>query len=221
MPRYNKLQQQELHAQTLVQVVGAYTRYLQKVLGCCPSMSSSQMSKWTKDHHRFIPSSNVRQIITCLRFVRDHLARAYKKKHKSLMHRTFRFLDCGCGAGNILLLAHEIDGYSTTGLEYETEACEVARTLVPDARIIQQDILTFEDYAHYDVIYYYNPMTSDKKMGQFARKVQNDAKVGAVVITYGGGSSRLYGDKRFKDIFGKCGTIPGSMKSMVHQKVKE
>jgi len=51
--------------------------------------------------------------------------------------------------------------------------------------------------------------------------VHNDIKVGAVVISYGGGSNALYADKRFKAIFNESKTIPNSIRIMTHQKMRK
>ncbi len=224
MPRYIKSKQAELHANALSKAICAYTTYFQKILGCYAGGNSKQ-KKWTKDHHKFVPSDNVRAVISCLRFTREYVQAKIRKKENNNFHRSLKFLDCGCGIGNIILLASAVGGYNSTGLEYEAEVCEVARILVSEysgySKIIQQDIVTFEHYADYDVIYYFQPIIRHEKMERFVRRVRDDAKVGAVIITYGGGSGSLYKDGRFKAIFDSCKTIPDNIGRMAHEKVRE
>jgi SAM-dependent methyltransferase len=227
MPRYIQSKENKEHAVVLSAVMNMYMEYFKKILGCSDGNNNLYPhKKWTKDHHKFIPSGNTGNVITILRYVRNHLATAYRKKHHLGNSRKFEFLDCGCGIGNIMLLAKAVRGYCVTGLEYEEEACEIARTLLygydgSNGEIIHQDILTFEHYADYDVIYYYAPLISEKGLSAFADKVRDDMKVGAVVVTYGGHSGPLYKDKRFKAIFDGCKTIPGHIRRMAHQKMRK
>lgn len=219
MPKYKASQQHKIQARAMGAAIDMYVRYFQKILGCYAGDGNQVKKKWTEGHHPFIPSYDTAAVISCLRLVRDYLA----DKQSGRLCRATRLLDCGCGVGNILLLARGLGGFNTTGLEYEPEACAIAKLLVPSSEILCQDILTFEHYADYDVIYYYHPICDNKKMRLFIEKMYNDMRVGAVVTTYGGGASDLEYDKskRFKAIFARFKSIPEDIRRMAWEKVKE
>jgi SAM-dependent methyltransferase len=223
MPLFEQEKYYKIQAHVAVSAISLYTDYFQRLLGCYAGTGNQTGKVWTKGHHKFIPSGSVGDVISCLRLVREYLMDKQLEQHNC--RRPIKFVDCGCGVGNILLLAIAIGGYKVTGLEYEPEAVEIAQLLArhycDDGNILQQDILTYEDYKLYDVIYYYQPISTSKEMNRFAKKVNNDIKVGAVVMTYGGGSSVLKNDKRFKGVFTRFNSVPENIRRMAWEKVKE
>jgi len=180
MPKkYDEVKQQRMQIHTMSTVIWAYTAYFQKMLGCFAGDGNQTKRKWTKGHHPFIPSHSTREVISTLKMVREHMI---AKRDRDRFH-VLKLLDCGCGVGNILLMARALGGYSLTGLEYDPRVCKIARILIMDAEIIRQNILTYKHYAQHDVIYYYQPISDNTKMCRFAKKVNNDIKVGTVVIS--------------------------------------
>jgi len=152
--------------------------------------------------------------------VYDHLT----TEHTIGEARPFQFIDCGCGVGNILLLARETAGYRTTGLEYEPEMVKIAKLLTPDSTILHQDILTYEDYKLYDVIYYHCPLSDKDKTNRFLDKICKDMKVGAVIVDPLENQKhvpRMEKDERFKNIFTRFIKMPHELKDMAWEKVKE
>lgn len=217
-PFFDKEKQYQIQAVAASSAIRTYTDYFQKLLNCHAGPDNVKGKVWTKDHHKFIPSSNSLTVISCLRLVRNYI----EDKHHSSRYDVIRLLDCGCGVGNILLLARGLGGFRVTGLEYEPEAVEIAKRLIGSyGTILRQDILTYDSYVLYDVIYYYQPISNTEKMIEFTTKAHNDMKVGAVVITYGGGSHTLRDDKRFKAIFSKYSSVPENIRRMAWEKVKE
>jgi len=95
-----------------------------------------------------------------------------------------KFLDIGCGIGNIVLLAQAV-GYAADGLEYVPDTCEVAEQMCGGAKIFKADMNKFEHYGNYDVLYYYQPMVGIDDMERFARKLAKEVKPGAYVISHG------------------------------------
>lgn len=218
MPAYDKDEHIKIQAKALNLTVGWYANYFQRVLKCCPSQSSHEQKKWPRGHHKYVPSHNVAMVISCIKMVRDHILS--KGNHGGYIK--MNFLDCGCGVGNVLLLAKSVSGFYVTGLEYEPEACAIAKELVNGGRIIQCDILEFEHYSKYDIIYYYVPFSDEAKQRRFTERVCDNMKVGAVVITYGGGSHYLSNDKRLKPVFSnRFRSIPKDIRCMAWEKVKE
>lgn len=225
MPLFEEEKHHKIRAHVATKVINLYTDYFQRLLGCYAGDGNLRGKRWTKGHHRFIPSSSVGDVISCLRLVREYLTDKQLKQDNH--RRLISLIDCGCGVGNILLLAVALGGYRVTGLEYEPEVVEIAQLLVRtyssgDKHIVlQQDVLTYDSYKLYDVIYYYQPISNDKKMCIFAKKARNDMKVGAVIVTYGGGSQILRDDRRFRAIFAKYQSVPGNIRRMAWEKVKE
>lgn len=127
-----------------------------------------------------------------------------------------KFLDAGCGIGNVLLMATVTNiCYEAHGLELFPKTFTKAKRWLgnscitdphrrtdsgfnmPRIVLLKRDILTFRDYKNYDVIYYYRPFKDGTKENKFESKVENDMSVGSVLIPklkY----TELDHDKRFK-----------------------
>ncbi len=75
-----------------------------------------------------------------------------------------RFLDAGCGIGNIVTLAHAV-GFKAHGIELNTEYLKIARkmttNLYPKPYFECADIITFDKYHRYNLIYYYVPINDN------------------------------------------------------------
>jgi SAM-dependent methyltransferase len=116
------------------------------------------------------------------------------------------FLDAGCGIGNILLHARAIGFGNITGLEFDDKTIEIAKIFTGgtlrrfNGLIKKQDILTFEKYHKYDVLYFYRPFRDDAKQIKFEERLYNSMKIGAIVIPILKQHSSMDKDKRFKRI---------------------
>ena len=99
-----------------------------------------------------------------------------------------KFLDIGCGIGNIILLAQAV-GYAADGLEYDPKTCKAAKSVCRStaAKIFKTDMNKFGHYGDYDVLYYYQPMVGGYDMDKFAHKLAKEMKPGAHIIAYGSG----------------------------------
>ena len=192
-------------------VIEQYNLYFQRKLGSIPGIHR----KSNKDHYCFIPSRNVVEITNVLYKAKEQLCTSPLKHTLPL-----KFLDCGCGIGNIMLIAEAV-GYKTYGIEYEEATCKVARDLTWKPRtvrgnnknnsIICGDIATFKHYADYDVIYYYKPIEEYNKGRQFYKKLADNVRIGNIVISYGG-SDHFRDDVRFR-------TLPGVHACWIYQKI--
>lgn len=103
----------------------------------------------------------------------------------------YKFLDIGCGIGNVVLLAQHI-GFDAYGLEYNKKICNIARKIVGKYHIFSGDMTEFKKYGEYDILYYYLPMNSRTAMAKFDEKLIKEVKPGAYVIPYGGYSSTIH-----------------------------
>lgn len=113
----------------------------------------------------------------------------------------YSFLDAGCGIGNIMLLANKA-GFIAHGLEIDPTILKTASKINRSMflNMEKQSIMTYKHYGYHDVIYYYCPYASCKKERLFEERVENEMKVGAIVIPNYKISKELYNDKRFESI---------------------
>lgn len=161
----------------------------------------------------FIPKS-VHVVLPQLIYAYDYLRKKYDRHN-------FSFLDAGCGFGNIMMLAGGI-GFDVCGLEFDPVTIEFAASINPYWKEIrQQDILTYNGYGKFDVIYYYCPFCCRKET-EFEKRVENQMKVGAILIAYGSLHGRMAVDKHFRElIFRSRRTDFYSVITSAYEKIKE
>lgn len=181
----------KLYAHHLDAVIRIYVTYFQRKLGF--TWAGKKKGKRHEGHHPFIPYSDSAKTIDHIRVAKAHIL---KKKSGPL-----RFLDCGCGIGNIMILAYATGGFfRTDGVEYDLSTWRVAKDLAPPmSKVFRGDLIEFKHYADYDIIYFYEPICDQRKRRIFLKKVMDDARIGAVIIAHGGGAS-LSGSKKFKKV---------------------
>ena len=185
----------KLHTHHLDTAVRMYVNYFQRKLGF--TCGGKKEGKRHDGHHAFIPYLDSADTIDHIRIAKAHI---HKKKGGPL-----KFLDCGCGIGNIMILAYAAGGFSKTdGVEYDLSTWRVAKDLAPPySKVFRGDLINFEHYADYDVIYFYEPISDPRKRNIFLKKVINDVKIGAVIISHGGGG-RIEKSKKFKKVRRAC-----------------
>ncbi len=135
-----------------------------------------------KDHFGFIPSEPEPMLMRLIRA--KHLL--MENNPESIRpYPIYKFLDAGCGGGNIMLLANCV-GFDVWGIERDPETIKLAHKLHYgiSERIIKADLIKYKDYGDYDVIYYYQPMRV-RKMEVFVDALHSQIKVGAIVIPQG------------------------------------
>lgn len=151
-----------------------------------------------KDHYGFIPNSPdlvIRALIGAMELMK-------KDKQLSQKYAHYKFLDAGCGAGNIMLLAHCV-GFDVWGIERDDDTIKIARDLLHYTNLFKQgrgiikaDLADYKKYGEYNVIYYYQPMHSNK-MAIFVNALCKQMKVGAIILAFGSGR-QILDDKRFR-----------------------
>jgi len=158
-----------------------------------------------KGSYSFIPFSSIRAYLMFY-----HLK-------KWVGDRRAKFLDAGCGIGNILMIAKKAKlANEYHGLEYfdnvKNEAEHflgldikdpLARYLSPNISVKKADIATYKHYGEYDFIYYYCPFCNIKKEKDFELRIEDQMKVGAILIPMMKNSYLITKDKRFKEILPK------------------
>ena len=156
-------------------------------------------NKYSKNYYSFIPLPHFRDLI-------QDFYETYRKLRKKTKAPTF--IDIGCGCGNILVLAQSI-GYKIYGIDNDPKCINIARKLcfagLPtySERIFRGNILNYNGYEKYDVLYYYVPIKEIRLMLKAAKRIHNQMKVGAIIYPV-----QFYGlfrsSEKFKSI-GKYG----------------
>ena len=99
-----------------------------------------------------------------------------------------RFLDAGCGIGNIVTLAHAV-GFVAHGIELNSEYLKHARKLTVNLYSKPYfecaDIITFDRYHKYDLIYYYVPIQDPVLQAAFEIHLVRGMKVGTFMLPTG------------------------------------
>lgn len=144
------------------------------------------------DCYPYIPL-NTRSFTDAVLFVSQYLKKQYPQK-TYMGH--FNFVDCGCGYPINCMIASGI-GFRTTG--YEIDTTLVNKYYPIYSEIKQQDILK-ADYSDFDVIYYYHPLQNRELEAVFEKKVEEEAKVGAIIISALKEDDEITKDGRFKEL---------------------
>ena len=95
--------------------------------------------------------------------------------------RSPRFLECGSGFGFVAALAREL-GFSVTGIEIEPSYVEMSRRLFPSVRVEEVDLLTFDRFGDFDVVYYYGPFADDDVQARFERAIEAALRPGGIIL---------------------------------------
>jgi SAM-dependent methyltransferase len=155
-----------------------------------PELSSKQeRKKYSRGEYRFVPLSYSHfydQIVK----VKELISKAPTTKLPS-------FIDVGSGIGTKLLFASKIMRCSLTGIEITRKYIEIAKKIVPQAKLIHKDALRF-DYSAFDIIYFYRPLCDAKKQRELENRIVNTAKSGAYILPncWEWSSYALWGNKK-------------------------
>lgn len=135
---------------------------------------------------------DTRQVMDQIRFAGSYLNIA----PDSMEPPRHRFIDVGCGIGNVLLIAEQF-GFDVYGIEKDTYPFEVATKLIGEDRVSQDDIWTYAGYNTFDVIYYFRPFSDREPQLRFERLIEDSMKVGGILIANHKNSDAISEDKRF------------------------
>lgn len=102
------------------------------------------------------------------------------KKNKNIINK--KFLDVGSGIGHLCYLA-KLNGFDAEGLELNPKLLEISNELYPEINFINMNILDFNNYGDYDVIYYFAPFNNIKLQQELKEKIENTIKIGSYIIT--------------------------------------
>ncbi len=134
---------------------------------------------------------DTRQVFEQISFVHDYL-----KMEGEHMGGTFRFLDVGCGIGNILLVAEQY-GFDVFGFEKDEASCRVAMELLGKKQVQLADAWKFDNYGDFDVIYFFRPLPEAGPQSKLERLIENSIKPGAILIANLRLGTSIEADQRF------------------------
>jgi SAM-dependent methyltransferase len=137
----------------------------------------------------FVPM-DPRQVYAQLKFVRDYLGRRAESAAPC------RFIDIGCGIGNILLIAEQMD-FEVWGIEKDEFPFRVAAKLIGPERVSQTDIWQYDNYATFKVIYYFRPFHDGVLQRHFERLIEDQLQPGGILIANRKMSTAIDTDSRF------------------------
>ena len=142
--------------------------------------AGSKSERLIPEYHDFIPYNPDR--------VRDELSFTAETCH-SMPDLPRRFLDVGCGPGNVMLVAGSF-GFLPFGIEYNPAL--VKRAPYPQheryspvekvAGIYQQDAFKFRNYGDFDVVYLYCPIANSSLEARLEQLIESQLKEGAIYI---------------------------------------
>jgi len=127
-------------------------------------------------HYHFIPRSS--------EFILHALTCAFKYLGSRTESQP-KFLDCGCGVGNVVIPANFV-GFSAYGIEYDAITLARGRRLLKQfgmdpKRLMKGDILKFSKYHEYDLLYGFCPMSNCELEDEFEQKLRLGMKIGALI----------------------------------------
>jgi len=176
-------QEQDIFFNIINRFVGSYSRE-----------ASRATKNDTAREYPFV-AMDTRQVFEQIRFVGEQL----QLNPDESTNRNFKFIDVGCGIGNILLIAEQF-GFDVYGIEKDEYPFQVATRLIGDNRVSQDDIWTYDKYDAYDVIYYFRPFSDREPQLKFEKLIEDNMKVGAILIANHKNSDAITKDGRFKKL---------------------
>ncbi len=128
------------------------------------------------------------------------VGRYLKDKHNCQDLDGFKFIDVGCGFGNVMLFAEQF-GFDVYGLEKDEASIEKALNFFDKEQIIKSDLFAFDGYIDFDVIYYFCPLAEGER--RFEEFIEDEIRPGAILIGNYKRSKKIETDSRFKRLSSK------------------
>lgn len=151
----------------------------------------------TSQEYPFI-AMDTRQVFEQISFVKNYL----QEQHGPIQDGQFSFVDVGCGTGNILLIAEQFL-FDVYGLEIDDFPVSIAKGLIGDEKIFQEDIRTYSGYGKYDVVYYFCPLSLGEQQRNLEIFIEDTMKPGAILIANQKRSNVIEKDSRFERLHDK------------------
>ena len=171
-------EERDIYLGVINRFIGYYSREAQK-----------ETKNDTSSEYPFI-AMDTRQVFEQIRIVHDHL------NMNEFPGKNYTFLDVGCGIGNIMLIAEQYS-FDAFGIEKDEYPFQLAVKLIDKDHVWQKDIWEFEDYGKFDVIYYFRPLPDAVPQTKFEKLIEDEIKVGGILIANRKISSDIDNDRRF------------------------
>lgn len=138
-------------------------------------------------HYPFIPQSSG-LIVQYFTFLNDYI-KEIDEFDSNGVSRHLKFLDVGCGVGNVVLYAHNLFRWPSLayGIERDKKLSMIARQFINpgyDNYIFHMDAFKFKNYNKFDIIYYYCPIDNVELQKKLELLIEKEMKVGAYLIPF-------------------------------------
>ncbi|SFR36166.1 hypothetical protein [Litoreibacter janthinus] len=190
---------QELMPQPSDYMEGAHNRYVNHLYSALHTLalpSAEAMMNLLSDAHPDIalPATHFEALMHA----------AYRICLAQGRDRPPRFLDVGCGGGTKIWAAlpffPESHGIENNPTQVRVGAAAMARLNVPENCIMEADARRFDDYANYDVIYFYRPLKDPDGLKEMEDQIMAQARPGTILIAPYLGFSAEQNDMRCSKI---------------------
>lgn len=141
----------------------------------------------------FVPM-DTRQLYRQIKLAKAHLN---SRKQRPKKHT---FLDIGCGIGNVLLFAEQME-LDVFGFEKDEYPCAIAKKLFGEEKVSQEDIWNYSDYNRFDILYYFRPFHDGSVERKFEHYIEDQLKPGGILIANRKMSTRIESDPRFHRLY--------------------
>ena len=136
------------------------------------------------------------------------------------------FLDVGCGVGNIMNIFKTVNylldknrSSITKGIEHNLQLTRLAEQ-AGSGNVWQGDARQYSHYDEPDIIFYYQPIRDEAKMKRLEKKIENNCKVGTIIIAHLKIDRSIRIDKRFRALDIPHCNYEGQSGFHVYQKIK-
>ena len=163
---------------TINRFIGYFTRDSQRLSG-----------NDTSKEYPFV-AMDTRQAYEQLKLAKDYLREAGRFK------TGLKFMDIGCGIGNVMLMAELMD-FMVYGIEKDEVPCQIAQQLLGEDLVAQADIWDFKRFNEFDIIYYFRPFSDKKLQTRFEKLIEEELKPGGILIANRKMGDEIADDPRF------------------------
>jgi hypothetical protein len=91
------------------------------------------------------------------------------------------FIDVGCGVPIYSDFMKDLGCKEAHGLEYNTKIIKTVAPYYPDIELHVGDMLKYQDYGKYDILYSYNPLRNSQRMDDALLLIMEQMKIGSVL----------------------------------------
>lgn len=166
-----------------------YFGIINRFIGFYTIDSQKHSQNDTANEYPFVPM-DTRQVFDQVLFASRYL------KKNTPRAEPFTFLDVGCGIGNVMLFAEQMD-FEVSGFEKDQFPFRIACKLMGNDRVTQEDLWEYDGYHRFDVIYYFRPLANGEAERRFEKMVEEKIRPGALLIANRKMSEDINTDPRF------------------------